>query len=204
MSTTTHATSGALRAPGHAGRRPLRKSLAGFTMIELLVVVTMVVILGALAIPAFTNVTTSNRVASQINGLLGDIQYARAEAIKEGLSVGVCSSTDGLTCSGTNTWTTGWIVFADSAGNGVVAANEPVLRVQKALTGSNTLTADNNTNFIVFNRDGFAFGLPGTVTFSLHSPTSVNAYTRCLSVNLVGRLATEVRGQTLQGGNPCT
>jgi type IV fimbrial biogenesis protein FimT len=204
MSIPTHGNSKALSARRHAGHRPARKALAGFTIIELLVVVTMVVILGALAIPAFTNVTTANRVSSQINGLLGDIQYARAEAIKEGLSVGICSSTDGATCSGSNTWSYGWIVFGDTAGNGTVAAGEPKLRVQKGLTGSNTLTADNATSYIAFNRDGFAFGLPGTVTFSLHSPGAVHAYTRCLSVNLVGRLATEMYGQTLQGGNPCS
>jgi len=173
-------------------------------MIELLVVVTLVAILGMIAIPSFTYITTANRIASQINGLLGDIQYARAEAIKEGLSVGVCSSSNGTSCSGSNTWTSGWIVFADTAGNGTVAAHEPVLRIQKAMSGSNTLTADNATNYIVFNRDGFAFGLPGTVTFSLHSPGAIQQWTRCLSVNIVGRLATETYGQTLQGGNPCS
>jgi hypothetical protein len=58
--------------------------------------------------------------------------------------------------------------------------------------------------FIAFNRDGFAFGLPGTVTFALHNPTNTHQYTRCLSVNIVGRLATELYGQTLQGGNACS
>jgi type IV fimbrial biogenesis protein FimT len=204
MNNPSSSTWSALVAPGQAVSGRARAASTGFTMIELMVVITVVAILGMIAIPSFTYITTANRIASQINGLLGDIQYARAEAIKEGLSVGVCSSTDGLTCSGSNIWTTGWIVFADSAGNGTVAANEPVLRVQTALTGSNSLSADNTTNYIVFNRDGFAFGLPGTVTFSLHSPGAVQQWTRCLSVNIVGRLATETHGQTLQGGNPCT
>src|SRR5580698_6945580 len=106
-----------LRIPGAriartgAAKGRARAASAGFTMIELMVTVTLVVILGAIAIPSFTYVTNANRVASQINGLLGDIQYARAEAIKEGLSVGICASTDGATCSNNATWTYGWIVF---------------------------------------------------------------------------------------------
>jgi type IV fimbrial biogenesis protein FimT len=173
-------------------------------MLELMITVSLVVILGMIIIPSFSYVMSANRATSQINGLLGDIQYARAEAIKEGLSVGICASTDGATCSGNATWTYGWIVYADTAGNGTVATGEPILRVQKGLTGSDSLTADNSTSYIAFNRDGFAFGLPGTVTFALHNPTNTQQYTRCLSVNIVGRLATEVYGQTLQGGNACS
>ena len=194
----------ALASAARRGHRFARQVHAGFTMIEMMVVILIVAILGIIAIPSFSYITNTNRSASQINGLLGDIQYARPEAIKEGLSVGVCASTDGATCAGNNTWTYGWIVFADSAGNGTVANGEPVMRVQKGLTGSDTMTADNNTSYIVFNRDGFAYGLPGTVTFSLHGPGAKQQWTRCLSVNLVGRLATEVYGQTLQGGNSCS
>jgi type IV fimbrial biogenesis protein FimT len=191
-----------------AARTPAQRRASarqsGFTMLELMITVSLVVILGMIIIPSFSYVMSANRATSQINGLLGDIQFARAEAIKEGLSVGICASSNGTTCSGSATWTSGWIVYADTAGTGTVATGEPILRVQKAISGSDTLTADNTTKFIAFNRDGFAFGLTNTVTFALHNSTNTQQYTRCLSVNIVGRLATELYGQTLQGGNACS
>jgi len=70
----------------------------------LLVVITIVAILMGLGVPSFKYVTVSNRMSAEVNGLLGDMQLARAEAIKEGSSVTVCSSTDGANCSGSTDW----------------------------------------------------------------------------------------------------
>jgi type IV fimbrial biogenesis protein FimT len=105
-----------------AARTPAQRRASarqsGFTMLELMITVSLVVILGMIIIPSFSYVMSANRATSQINGLLGDIQFARAEAIKEGLSVGICASSNGTTCSGSATWTSGWIVYADTAGTG--------------------------------------------------------------------------------------
>src|ERR1700731_3573705 len=101
----------------------LRKSIrsaAGYTMFELVMVMSIVAILATIAIPSFQYVTASNRISSEINGLLADMRFARVEAIKEGLPVTVCASADGKTCIGnTNAgvWTSGWIVFSDPSSN---------------------------------------------------------------------------------------
>jgi type IV fimbrial biogenesis protein FimT len=83
----------------------------GFTMIEMLMTIAIATILLSLAIPSFRYVTNSNRIASELNGLLGDLQLARAEAIKEGRTVTVCQSSDGATCTDSTSWQGGWIVF---------------------------------------------------------------------------------------------
>jgi len=57
---------------------------SGFTMIEMLMTIAIATIVMMLAVPSFRYVTNSNRIAGEINGLLGDLQFARAEAIKEG------------------------------------------------------------------------------------------------------------------------
>ena len=171
------------------GRRP-----AGFTLTELVFAVTIAAILVSIGVPSFKTVTNSNRIASEINGLLGDMQLARAEAVKEGRTITVCSSTDGATCAGSTTWNTGWIVFMDANSNGAVDAGESVLRVQKALATGDTLIADNTTKFVSFNREGFSFGLPGTVTVKLHDATSNSSWTRCLAITIVGQLQTQKAG----------
>jgi type IV fimbrial biogenesis protein FimT len=163
----------------------------GFTMVELIVVITIVGILMAIGAPSYKYVTTANRVSSEVNGLIGDLQFARAESIKQGLTVSVCSSTDGATCSGSSTWTNGWIVFTDVGTIGTVdPASDVVLRVQGKLPSNDTLAADNSINTVTFNREGFARNLPGTVNIKLHDSTSNSGYTRCVSITVVGALST--------------
>jgi type IV fimbrial biogenesis protein FimT len=169
---------------------------AGFTLLELMIALTVAAVLFSIAIPSFQYVTASNRVSSEVNAMLGDMQFARAEAIKEGQTVTICSSNDGTTCSGTTTWTFGWIVFNDPNNNKVVdAPGEVVMRVQKAMGSGDTFVANNNLQAVTFNREGFALGLPaGGVTLTLHNSTAVTAYSRCLALTLIGQMTTQLHG----------
>ena len=90
----------------------------GFNITELMVVVAIVDILLSVGVPSYRYITNSYRMSAEMNALVGDLMYARAEAIKEGQPVAICVSADGLTCSGATTWANGWIVFPDPAGNG--------------------------------------------------------------------------------------
>src|SRR5438874_1331083 len=87
--------------------------------------------------PSYRYITNAYRMSAEVNGLLGDLQYARSEAIKEGQTVTTCVSTNGATCArGTNVnWGTGWIVFSDPNVNATPGAGG-VLRVQGAFAGS--------------------------------------------------------------------
>lgn len=167
---------------------------AGFTLMELVIVTVIVGILAAIALPSFRYVTTSNRIAMELNGLVGDLQYARSEAVKEGLFVTVCPSTDGATCANSSSWQSGWIVFADSNGNKTVDTGEQILRVQKAFTASgstDTFVASNGAfKAVVFNREGYAAtGVSAIVNVALHSAPVNNQWTRCLAVTAVGGLS---------------
>jgi type IV fimbrial biogenesis protein FimT len=160
-----------------------KNRLSGFTMIELVTVMGIVAILAAIAIPSYQYVTQSNRIAGEVNGLLGDLQFARSEAIKEGQTVQVCVSTDGATCAAGNTaWNDGWIVLSPSF--------TAPLRAQSTFLGSDTL-AGNTISAISFNREGFAAGLPGGALLTLHAATPANNTTRCLSVTMIGLMVVE-------------
>jgi type IV fimbrial biogenesis protein FimT len=174
----------------------MKSTQHGFTMVELIVVISIVGVLMAIGAPSYKYVTTANRVSSEVNGLLGDLQFARAEAIKEGQTVSVCATTNGTTCSGVATWTGGWIVFSDSPVIGTIDGNDAILRVQKSLSSGDTFAANNNISVVSFTRDGFATNLPGTVTLTLHDVTVTTAYTRCLAITIVGAMTTQVHGGT--------
>lgn len=179
----------------------------GFTLLEAMVTMTVVAVLMALAIPSYRYITNKNRIAAEVNGLLGDLQFARAEAIKEGQTVTVCVSTNGATCSGAGvaTWNSGWIVFSDTNNNQVVDAGEPVLRVQVPFQSTDTFVAVPATGYLTFNREGFVSG--GTVAagllITLHSTPADNDATRCLNVTFAGAMTVQVYGQT-NNGMTCT
>jgi len=172
------------------------KRHTGFSLTEMLVVVAIVAILLGIGVPSYRYVTNASRMSSEINALLGDLMYARAEAVKEGQTVSLCVSSDGATCSGSNAWQNGWIVFPDPTQSDTPAAGA-VLRVQAAFAGTtpDSLTPDNPIGAVSFNRDGFAQSAGGaafaTTILTLHDPTANVAWTRCLQITLVGLLQTE-------------
>jgi type IV fimbrial biogenesis protein FimT len=167
--------------------------VSGFTLTELVITMSIVAILLAIGIPSFKYVTVSNRVSTEVNGLLGDMQYARSQAVKEGLPVTVCSSTAGTQCDGGTTWQSGWIVFLDSNGNQTVDAGETVMRVQPPFSSTDTFTPNiGGFNAITFNREGYAStNAPNGVTLALHDSSNNSAWTRCLAITSVGMLQTE-------------
>lgn len=69
---------------------------AGFTLIELMVIVVVLVITLSLAVPAVQEVIKNNRVTGQTNELIALISFARSEAIRRNETVTVhLASQDG-------------------------------------------------------------------------------------------------------------
>ena len=172
----------------------VRIGSTGVTAIELMVTMAIIAILLAIAVPSFVGITQINRVASEINALSGDLQFARAEAIKEGLPVSICASANGTSCLGANTWNKGWIVFLDPNQNQTIDSGDTVLRKQIPLTSTDTFTADNNIGAFSYSRDGFALALPGTVTWTLHTQPINTSASRCIAVNIVGHVQVQTPG----------
>lgn len=168
--------------------RARRCPRAGFTLIELLVVIAIASILAAVAIPSFLDMIQRNRVSGEVNSFVGDLQYARAEAIKTGQTVSICPSSTGNSCLGTNSWASGWIVFTDVNGNGAFDnANDVVMRVRTAWTGGDTFVEKNNATRLTYARTGFATGLTaaGLTLKVTTTPANSNAV-RCVFVDLIG------------------
>ncbi len=162
------------------------------------VVVTMAIaaILIGIGAPSFRYITTSDRISGEVNSLLGDMQYARAEAIKEGQTVSVCAAASNDTsCSGSDTWNTGWLVFSGSGSQ--PAGSADILLVRGAFNGGDSFEPlDGTTSVVHFNREGFAPGVAaGAVTFQLHDSSDKSTYTRCLYLTLMGMPTTQTYGE---------
>jgi type IV fimbrial biogenesis protein FimU len=72
--------------------RPGRQ--AAFTLVELLIVVTLLGIFAAIAVPNFNHTTHSNRALAAANELYSVLQYARSEALSRGRGVTVSVSAE--------------------------------------------------------------------------------------------------------------
>ena len=174
-----------MKSETHLPSRPSRlHANGGFTMIELMVVVSLVAILGAVATPSFKRMVDQNRIASQVNRFVGDLQFARSEAVKRGTPVSVCPSSDGLQCDDTDMWQQGWIVFSDPAATGTTPNAESILRLRGAWLASDTFVASPAVPSISYGREGFS--LTEAVTLRLQSAPPEAYSTRCVSVNRAG------------------
>jgi len=175
------------------------KRQSGFNLTELVIVVAIVAILLSVGVPSYRYITNSYRMSSEVNGLLGDLMYARAEAIKEGQGVTVCVSADGVNCLASTAWQRGWIVFSNL--NGAATT----LRTQTPFTGpggvADSFSASNAVSAVTYNREGFAttaVGFPAT-TITLHDPTANAAWTRCLLISAQGTYTTETPANSPSG-----
>lgn len=106
----------------------------GFTLIELVAVLVIVLLGITIGIPSWQDLLANNRAASAINQLIGAFNLARSEAIKRGLVVSVCQSLDQKSCGGT--WQDGQLVFIDRGANGNVVSSNDILHVFPAIEGA--------------------------------------------------------------------
>jgi len=99
-----------------------KRKNTGFTLIELIVTITIVGIFASYAVPSFSNLLERNRVTAATNQLVSALTMARSESLKRSNTVTLCQSTTQTACTGGSDFSKGWIVFLDCDDNGVRAA----------------------------------------------------------------------------------
>lgn len=80
---------------GSLTRRRQRSTEAGFTLIELMVVVSIIAVGAALSAPSFTQMIANYRVRSGAESMMNGLNYARAEAVRRNTAVSFALVTGG-------------------------------------------------------------------------------------------------------------
>jgi type IV fimbrial biogenesis protein FimT len=148
---------------------PRRSRAAGFTLIELVIVLAIVAILCCVASPGLSRTVATRALAAQSSEFMAALRFARAEALKRGTVVTVCASVPGAVppaCQGSQAadWRAGWIVFADLERRGVADVHDPVLRVQPPLRVTGGVAGTRGS--ISFTAAGFATDASSHFLFS--------------------------------------
>jgi type IV fimbrial biogenesis protein FimT len=100
--------------------------LLGFTLIELMVTVSIAAIVLTLGVPGYTQMIQNNRMSAQANEFVAFLNLARSEAVKRGVRVTLCKSADRATCSNSGAWDQGWIVIVDGNNNATADEGAPL------------------------------------------------------------------------------
>jgi len=145
--------------------------IKGFTLIELIITMTIAGILMAVAAPSMVGFVSSNRLASQINDLNASLSIARSEAIKRSTNAGICvTAAGGTSCVASGNWANGWLVYyvCPSTDTSCVAGNNVALKTHESLSGSNTLTVPADS--LVYTKNGVVSGAASDFNFTLCDP----------------------------------
>jgi type IV fimbrial biogenesis protein FimT len=146
------------------GKLHIHQRQHGMTLIELIVVLTLVAILAGIGAPAMSNLLRNSERQAAVTDYWHAIFLARSEAIKRNSVVVLCKSSDGQQCNNSaDNWNGGWLVFdnQDHDEPATVDNGEPILRVYNKTPGMR----------IRSNRKTFAFrpfaqgGVTGTIVF---------------------------------------
>src|SRR5262245_37039419 len=116
--------------------RPMKRAPAGFTLLELMVVLAIAGLLFAVAIPAMGHFIRNGRITGAANDVMAALHFTRSEAIKRRFPVTLCTSAnavlanglqnDAATCAN-SPLITGWISFVDLNQSGQRDAGETML-----------------------------------------------------------------------------
>lgn len=137
----------------------------GFSLIELMVVLSVLAILLTVGAPSLRSLIADNRLLSEVFSLRATLNNARTEALTQRSFVTVCRSSNGTTCTGD--WNQGYIAFTDFDGDGVMDPNGPrgdrIIQAKVLDNSSLDITYSNLANRIRFNSRGNALTFGGTM-----------------------------------------
>lgn len=161
------------------------KKLHGYTLVEMLVCLSIGGILLGIALPSFTATLHRSRQAEATNLLLGALHYARGAAVMGRQTVSLCAGH--TQCERHRIWQQNLLVFGDSNNNGLLDQGETLLRQIPTPAGSTWMWSNfRNLHYLQFEGDGTPRALNGTLTLCQESQPTLQ-----IKINVTGRARTQ-------------
>lgn len=176
--------------------RGISRGVVGFTMIELLVSMTIVLMLVAAAGPVVSEWLIKNRIDAEVATFRSALTYARSEALSRNIWVtirenGVRSSNDSESL-----WSGGWQLFTDLNNDGYLStsAGEEMLRARIINLEDLSITWANDIERLSYGPRGVTNGgSQNTVRYCVADDTN-HRFAKGIRINAIGRTRI-VRGE---------
>jgi len=168
-------------------------ALGGFTLLEMMIVITIVAILTVVGLPAMRDLVKNQRLKSASLDLYGSLALARSEAIKRNVDTVIIAAPSG--------WQAGWSVCVDVDASKHCNTGDVILQTQDAIESSVTLTGPSNTALadgtnnpsgyaVAFSRSGRLLTTSPVQSVDFRIIASTNSRTtpmRCVDIDVSGR-----------------
>jgi len=152
----------------------------GFTLIELMVTITIMGIVTAIGVPSFKSVVTGTKITTTVNKMVASINFSRSEAVKRNQYVVLLKN--GVD---DKNWSEGWKIFVDENRNQILDSNDELLKEYRPIDGNLILLTDNTIGrSISYTPTGVKREMI-TQKFNLHSASGEES--RSVEINVIGR-----------------
>jgi type IV fimbrial biogenesis protein FimT len=164
-----------------------RTTTKGFTLLELLITVTVLGIISSLAIPAFSSLIAGSAMSANVNLFLAQLYLARSSAITRERYITVCPASSPAACSDDHTgWRQGYLIFQDNNRNRQRDGDEELISYQeKSYDEIKIFSSSQARNRITFFPTGRSWFSNTTVRFCHDEEPDLN---RAIIVSNTGRV----------------
>jgi len=158
---------------------------AGFTLVELLIVIVLISVVASYAIPSMGNLVDNSRRHAAVSDMVSLLNLARNSAILEQHTVTICPLDQTNTC--THDWNTRPVtVFRDPDSDRVLAKGSDIIRVNQVVEGGQWDANTSSRPYFRFFATGMASYAIGNMTWC---PDDNNSHLAAqIVVNMGGRL----------------
>ena len=163
------------------------KSHLGYTLTEVICCITIISIIGSIAIPAYSSLISNQKMLTSISAFQHSVMLARSESIKSSQYVAICPSLDGESCHKEGyDFTYGWISFKNSDRDYPVVRDDNEELVQ-------SVRLENSDFSLVSNRKTFTFrpinkrNTNGTLMLCPHSIQNNKQRYQAVIISYTGR-----------------
>lgn len=155
----------------------------GFTIIEALIVVSVLGVLLAVAAPPLTNFLEESQARQNTNEFLSSLLLARSEAVTRNRPVTMCTVDAGSPddCDTSKDWHDGWLSYEDLDEDGVRDVGEEIIDQHSGLDDTSVVTTVNFSDNLTYTPSG-RVSSAGTFNLCVGSSSA-----RLIVINATGR-----------------
>ncbi|QIR15195.1 GspH/FimT family pseudopilin [Shewanella aestuarii] len=162
----------------------MNKYSHGFTLVELMVTITVAAILIGVAVPSLTSVYEGIRANNNAENVLNLMSFARNQAVSYGTTVSVCARASDTSCKSSNDWQDGIRVFAVDRDN-----KEVELRTINSFNSQDDISGP--SSIITFSPDGLSSG--GEI---IYCPGGKSSNSKSISILTSGKVTFGTDGKS--------